>query len=124
MEGYLRLIAAPFGPLTDAQWGHLAKHSARRLDRGEYVFAYDPGIAESMKAISEDVDLWPVWDAVGCNVLVVRGAKSDVLNRNDAEMMTQRGPRAKLVELANIGHAPALMSDDQIQLIKDWLGSD
>lgn len=124
MESYLRMIAAPFGPLTDDQWRHLATHSARRLENGDYVFAYDPGIAESMKAIQEDVDLWSVWDAVSCNVLVLRGAKSDVLNRNDAEMMTQRGPRAKLVEFANIGHAPALMSDDQIQIIKDWLGSD
>lgn len=121
MEGYLRMIAAPFGPLTDEQWRHLANHSARRLQNGDYVFAYDPGIAESLKSISEDVDLWSVWDAVRCPALVIRGAKSDVLESKDAAMMTQRGPKAELVEFAGIGHAPALMSDDQIHTIKDWL---
>jgi pimeloyl-ACP methyl ester carboxylesterase len=123
MERYLRMIAAPFGPLTDDQWRHLTIHSARRLENGDYIFAYDPGIAEPMKTILEDVNLWPVWDAVRCSVLVLRGANSDVLNRTDAEMMTQRGPKTKLVEFTGIGHAPALMSDDQIQTVKDWLDS-
>jgi pimeloyl-ACP methyl ester carboxylesterase len=124
IEGYLRMIAAPFGPLTDDQWRHLVKHSTRRLENGDYVFAYDPGIAEAMKDILEDVDLWSVWDGVSCPVLVIRGANSDVLTRDDAEMMTQRGPRAKLVEFAHIGHAPALMADDQIRTITDWLAND
>lgn len=121
MESYLRMIAAPFGPLTDEQWRHLVNYSARRLENGDYIFAYDPGIAESIKNISEDVDLWSTWDAVRCPTLVVRGVESDVLRSHDAKMMSQRGPQAELVELASIGHAPALMADDQIHIIKDWL---
>jgi pimeloyl-ACP methyl ester carboxylesterase len=35
--------------------------------------------------------------------------------------MTQRGPRAKLIEFPGIGHAPALMADDQIAAIRDFL---
>ena len=35
--------------------------------------------------------------------------------------MTERGPRAQLVEFAGIGHAPALMADDQIAAIRDFL---
>jgi pimeloyl-ACP methyl ester carboxylesterase len=121
LERYLRVIAAPFGPLTDAQWHHLAVHSARQLDNGDYVFAYDPGIAEVFKHAMEDIDLWSIWDAVRCPVLVMRGADSDVLTRADAEAMTQRGPRAQLIEFAGIGHAPALLADDQIALVKEWL---
>ena len=121
LERYLRLAAAPFGPLTDAQWRHLTVHSARRLDSGEYVLAYDPGIAETFKAKLEDVDLWPVWEAVQCPVLLLRGAESDVLIRTDAEAMQQRGPRATLVEFAGIGHAPALLASDQIKVVRDWL---
>ena len=34
--------------------------------------------------------------------------------------MTQRGPRAKLVEFAGIGHAPALMAADQIAAIREF----
>ncbi len=121
MERYLRLVAAPFGALTDAQWRHLTVHSARRLDSGEYIFAYDPGIAEPFKDKLEDVDLWPVWDAVRCPVLALRGAESDVLARADAEAMQSRGPQATLVEFAGIGHAPMLLNEQQIKVVRDWL---
>ena len=121
MERCLRLVAAPFGPLTDAQWRHLTVHSARQLDSGEYVFAYDPGIAEPFKNKLEDVDLWPVWDAVRCPVLLLRGADSDVLTHADAAAMQTRGPQATLVEFAGIGHAPTLLDEQQIKVVRDWL---
>jgi len=124
MEKYLRVIAAMFGPLTDDQWRHITEHSARRLDNGEYEFAYDPGIAETFKSALADVDLWPVWDAIQCPVLVLRGARSDVLTAADANTMTQRGPRAERVEFAGVGHAPGLMNAEQIDVIKNWLLAD
>ena len=125
IESFIRFIAASFGPLTDEQWRHLTIHSTRRLDSGEYTFRYDPGIAEHFKAIAdEDVDLWPIWDAIRCPVLLLRGAQSDVLTREDAIAMTQRGPKPKLVEFPGIGHAPALMDDAQIHSVRDWLSMD
>lgn len=125
MERYLRVVAAPFGPLTDAQWRHLTVHSARKLDGGEYAFAYDPGIAEAFKiAAQDDINLWPVWDTIHCPVLVLRGAKSDVLTHEDAKIMQKRGPYTELVEFPGIGHAPVLMADDQIAVVRDWLLAD
>jgi hypothetical protein len=35
--------------------------------------------------------------------------------------MTQRGPKAQLVEFEHIGHAPVLMSDDQVCVVRDFL---
>jgi len=35
--------------------------------------------------------------------------------------MTQRGPRATLVEFAGVGHAPALMDHKQIGTVVNWL---
>jgi len=125
MERYVRAIAAPFGPLTDEQWRHLTVHSARQRADGRYEFSYDPGIAEPFRSPElADIDLWPFWDQVRCPTLVLRGAESDVLNREDADAMRQRGPRAKLVEWAGIGHAPALMAAEQIQVVRDWLLAD
>jgi pimeloyl-ACP methyl ester carboxylesterase len=122
LEAALRSIAGSFGPLTDAQWCHLAGISARQKADGSLGFAYDPHIADAFRdAPAEDVDLWAVWDAIRCPTLVIRGAQSDVLRPEDAAAMTQRGPRARLVELPGIGHAPALMADDQIGLIRDFL---
>jgi len=39
LEVALRLLAAPFGPLSDAQWRHLATHSVRRRPDGNIGFA-------------------------------------------------------------------------------------
>jgi pimeloyl-ACP methyl ester carboxylesterase len=38
--------------------------------------------------------------------------------------MTERGPKAQLVEFPGMGHAPALMADDQIAIVRDWLLAD
>ncbi len=53
--------------------------------------------------------------------LLLRGAASDILRHDDGVAMTARGPRARLVELPGIGHAPMLMADDQIALVRDFL---
>jgi pimeloyl-ACP methyl ester carboxylesterase len=121
-EQALRWVYASFGPLSDAQWQHLAAHSSRRKPDGSIGSNYDPKIAEIFKqGPITDVDLWASWDAIACPTLVLRGAQSDLLPKDVAEAMTQRGPRAKLVEFAGIGHAPALMADDQIAVIRDFL---
>ena len=35
--------------------------------------------------------------------------------------MTERGPKARLVTFAGIGHAPALMAADQIAVVREFL---
>jgi pimeloyl-ACP methyl ester carboxylesterase len=121
-EQTLRQVHAPFGPLSDAQWRHLAEHSSRRKPDGSIGSNYDPKIAEAFKhGPVGDVDLWASWDAIACPILVLRGAQSDILLKDIAEAMTRRGPRARLVEFAGIGHAPALMAEDQIAAIRDFL---
>ncbi len=122
LEAHLRQIHAPFGPLTDAQWAHLARHSARTRPDGQVVLNYDPEIAVPFRtAMPEDVDLWSFWDQIRCPVQVLRGAMSDLLLKEIAVEMTGRGPKTTLVEFDGIGHAPALMDEAQIRVVKDWL---
>jgi pimeloyl-ACP methyl ester carboxylesterase len=122
VEQYLRTVHAPFGDLTEAQWRHLATHGARPLDGGGYGLAYDPKIGDAFRAAPiADLDLWALWDRIECPVLVLRGAESDLLTREVAEEMTQRGPKAELIEFAGCGHAPALMAPEQITAVRDWL---
>jgi len=120
-EAYLRTIYAPFGPMTDAQWAHLTKHSVRRrlADRA-YVLNYDPDIVAPMLS-PQDLNLWPVWDEIRCPVLLLRGAESDVLTPDIVDGMRNRGPKAEVVEFAGVGHAPALRDPAQIEVIKRWL---
>jgi pimeloyl-ACP methyl ester carboxylesterase len=35
--------------------------------------------------------------------------------------MTRRGPKAKLVEVPGVGHAPTLLQPAQIALVRDFL---
>jgi len=122
VERYLREIFAPFGPLTDEQWQHLAQYGALRLDNGRYALAYDPAIGNAFKGPLQDVNLWPVWKALRLPVLVMRGAESDLLLAETAKEMVESAPSgSKLVEFAGIGHAPALMADDQIAAVEDFL---
>ena len=121
LESYLRQVHAPFGPLSDAQWRHLARHSAQRTADGSLALAYDPAIAAAFAGPLNDVVLWPLWDAVRAPTLLLRGTQSDLLLAETAQEMTRRGPRAQLQEFAGIGHAPALMSSDQIEIVRSFL---
>ena len=53
--------------------------------------------------------------------LVIRGANSDLLSRETLGEMATRGPRAKTVEIAGIGHAPTLMLANEIALVQNFL---
>ncbi len=59
-------------------------------------------------------DLWPLWDAISCPTLVLRGAESDLLAPATAAAMRARGPRPLVVEFPGVGHAPMLLSKDQM----------
>jgi pimeloyl-ACP methyl ester carboxylesterase len=121
VEAYLRQVHAPFGPLTDAQWAHLATHGHRRRADGSYGLAYDPAIGAKLKEAVKDWDFREVWDKITCPTLVLRGALSDLLSADLAAEMTGRGPKADLVTFDGVGHAPALVAEDQIETIRRWL---
>ncbi|HEX9169350.1 MAG TPA: alpha/beta hydrolase, partial [Roseiarcus sp.] len=121
-EAAMRKLASPFGPLTDEQWRKMAIDMAERKPGGGWGLAYDPRIADAFKAGPiKDVDMWPMWDAIRSPTLVLRGADSDLLTHETAEEMTRRGPKTKLIELPGIGHAPALLSEDQTGAVRDFL---
>jgi pimeloyl-ACP methyl ester carboxylesterase len=122
LEAYWRDVSKPFGDLSDAQWRFLATQAARTRPDGTLGLHYDPHVGDAFRAGPlEDVDLWAVWDAIRCPTLVIRGGDSDLLRRADAEAMTRRGPRATLIEFPGVGHAPALMSEEQIAPIRQFL---
>jgi pimeloyl-ACP methyl ester carboxylesterase len=119
----VRTVSAPFGPHTDEEWRFLTDVVVRRNADGTYRMHYDPRIAEPFRQLitDKDVETWPTYDAVRCPTLLIRGAQSDLLSRETAAQMTQRGPRARLVELPGIGHAPTLLHADQIAIVREFL---
>ena len=95
----------------------------RRQPDGTFRVHYDPAIAVPFvaEAPHKDLELWTVWDQIRCPTLVIRGELSDLLARETVERMSTTGPRAQAVELAGIGHAPTLMHDDQIAVVREFL---
>ena len=91
-----------------------ADATSRRAADGRWGLAYDPGIAVPFRTAAAPPDLWPVWDAIRCPTLVLRGAESDLLSAATAAQMAARGPKPAVIEFAGVGHAPMLLSADQI----------
>ena len=132
VERHLRDTCAQFGPLEDRQWRRLAEHDSRRGEDGAYTLAYDPAIVNSMRRggsagveFGNDflfgIDLWPTWDQVECPTLVLRGAESDLLLESTVRRMQVGGPRVEFVEFRGVGHAPWLMSEEQIGPVRDFI---
>lgn len=122
-EQYVRAVSATFGPHSDEEWRFLTGHVVRPRPEGGWRMHYDPAIAMAfaLDNTGKDLDLWGVYDAIRCPTLVLRGQQSDLLSESTAHAMRERGPRARIVELAGIGHAPTLMHADQITLVREFL---
>jgi pimeloyl-ACP methyl ester carboxylesterase len=120
LEGHLREIHAPFGQLTDAQWRHLARFSARKLPDGGFAMHYDPKILDPMRHTTPtDVDMWPLWDLIKIPVMVIRGEESDLLTAPTFARMQDSGAQGATV--TDAGHAPALMDEESIAGVMDFL---
>jgi pimeloyl-ACP methyl ester carboxylesterase len=65
--------------------------------------------------------LWQAYDAISAQTLLLRGALSDLLSAATAQQMTQRGPKAQLVEFAGVGHAPTLIAADQVDAVTQFV---
>ena len=123
LEQYFRTVYKPYGLLTDAQWRRLTETSVRRLPDGRVTPHYDPAMVRQFVAHPDDYALWPEYDSLDIPVLCLRGVDSDLLLRETAEAMRNRGPRAVVVEIAGCGHAPALNTPEQYALVERFFAA-
>lgn len=123
----LAVVSVGFGPHTPDQWMALTRPMLRPLPEGGYTLHYDPAIAEPVRRVTEqvlranEVTLWAMYDRITAPTLLLRGQQSDLLSSATAQAMTQRGPRARLVEFPGVGHAPTLVAADQVAVVTDFL---
>ncbi|MBB3193989.1 alpha/beta fold hydrolase [Roseateles terrae] len=123
---YLRGISEGFGPHTDEQWLELSRPMFK-ADGDRCRLHYDPRIGQGLAGLTPELakageaQLWAAYDAVRCPTLLLRGTESDLLSAATAQAMTLRGPRARVVEFAGVGHAPTLVTAEQIAVVEAFL---
>ena len=79
-RAYIRTVSAPFGALTDAQWEHLTRTSIAPECRRALGPDLRSRHRRALPGAAAPPDLWPLWDAIRCPTLVLRGAQSDLLS--------------------------------------------
>jgi pimeloyl-ACP methyl ester carboxylesterase len=124
-------ISTGFGPHTAQQWLALSQPMVKPLPQGGFTLHYDPSIGVPFREITEQsaaqgqAALWQLYDNIKARTLVTRGANSDLLSKDTALAMTQRGPKARLIEFEGVGHAPMFVAADQVATVTSFfLGAD
>jgi len=122
VEAHLRASRREWGTLTQAQWRHLALHGARREGDG-WRLHYDPRITRLLRPFPMALGLffWDAWYRVACPVLLLRGQRSAVFPAEVARTMLAVKPAARLVQFPGCGHVPALMSERQIAVVRNFV---
>jgi pimeloyl-ACP methyl ester carboxylesterase len=124
---YLRTLSAGFGPVPWPVWLALSQAMLRTDPQGRLTLHYDPAIGEAIAAMTPDgakaaeATLWGLYEAITAEILLLRGTESDVLGVETARAMTERGPRARLVQWEGVGHAPTLTDPLQMSVVADFL---
>ena len=90
---------------TEAMLCHRVRHGTRPVPGG-FAWKYDRALRDAVRSGKwrDPIDLWPLWRAITCPILLVRGADSDVLSAEIAKQMLAENPAARLVEVAGAGH--------------------
>lgn len=123
----MRVISASFGPHTDQQWLDLSRPMLKALPEGGFRLHYDPAIAVPFRHVTREASvqgeaaLWQIYDQISAQTLVLRGAESDLLSVATTQAMSSRGPQARVVEFAGVGHAPTLVANEQVLTVLDFL---
>ena len=120
-------ISQSFGPHTPEVWLALSAPMVKRQSDGSLSLHYDPAIGVPIRAMTEEAAqgaqavLWPIYDQIKAQTLLLRGQQSDLLTSETAQAMQTRGPQATLVEFAGVGHAPTLNDETQVGPVVEFL---
>lgn len=122
---YLNRICEPFGTFSPEQWKdyngpHLKK------DGDQWIVHYDPDIVKPFAAVNKMTSMmgemmtWKAYDAIKAEMLIVRGADSDLISAKTVSEMCRRNPKAKSTEILGVGHAPAFITPEQVSLAREF----
>ena len=105
------LFVAQFPKFTAAQWLAAAQRTWKP-QAGKLALTYDPALSETLADFDSEHPLPPLWSEfealAGVPVLVIRGARSDILSAATLNAMRARHPGLESIEVPDQGHLPLL----------------
>jgi pimeloyl-ACP methyl ester carboxylesterase len=125
-----QLFHEQFPKLTAMQWLALAQRSWREREPstqecGALVPTYDVRLSRTLDAVDIEQPLPPLWIAFDAlarvPILVIRGARSDVLSAETVAAMAARHPGLESIEVPDQGHVP-LLEGDLVARIAEFVG--
>lgn len=107
-------------------WTAFAKRTYRRHESGGVILDYDPAISQMVGDVKPGFKTrFAMWRLFGKlkrkPLLLIRGARSDILQPEIAEKMVKRHKGAKLITVPNVGHAPLLNEPNALVAIDAFL---
>ena len=119
------LYRPSFPALAEADFRHMAEALYEEREDGRLVAAYDPRLAEPVKALDLDQplpELWELFDKLADRpILVLRGDRSNILSADTCRDMTKRHPDLECHTVEGQGHAPWLDTAHLPQIIARFL---
>jgi pimeloyl-ACP methyl ester carboxylesterase len=119
-----RLFAAQFPKLTAAQWLSAAGRTWKS-QAGKLVLTYDPALAQTLADYDIEHPLPSMWNEFEAlarvPVLVIRGARSDILSAATVNAMRARHAGLESIEVPDQGHVPLLEGDDLVRRVSAFI---
>lgn len=119
-----QLFHGQFPNFTAEQWLAASRRSWQTRG-GAFVPTYDALLSRTLAAV--DIErplpaLWNEFDALArVPILVIHGARSDILSSQTVAAMAMRHPGMETIEVADQGHVPLLEGDDMIRRIGEFV---
>jgi pimeloyl-ACP methyl ester carboxylesterase len=118
------LFHGQFPNLTTEQWLAAAQRAWRMRD-GVLVPTYDIALSRTLTSIDIERPLPPLWNEFDSlkrlPMLVIHGAKSDILSAATVAAMAARHAGMETIEVADQGHVPLLEGDDIVRRIGEFV---
>lgn len=119
-----QVFHAQFPNLSQEQWLAAARRAWQVRD-GTLTPTYDVRLRQTLTAIDIERPLPPLWNEFDAlkrmPVLVIRGARSDILSAATVAAMAARHPGLETIEVADQGHVPLLEGDELLRRIDDFV---
>lgn len=123
-RAYAEVNASIYPAFGLHEWLRITKRTHRLTAEGRIVADYDKQIAAPLRLAGSEAgfDLWPAWQSFGeIPVLILRGALSDILAKPVAQKMAKALPKARLVDVPGVGHAPTMDEAKARTAIGQWV---